>query len=258
MALGRVTAWPALAVGPFRRILVPLSGASAIATVECAVRVAIRDRACLTLLHVIEPPYYVGGFDLLFAAPGESEGAAEALLVHAAAQVPEGIPVKQLIRMGPVTDEILYRAATAEHDLVVFGSSSRRLGLGSPSVVREVRRRNRSIPRLSSLELGQRIAGHIRAALEVEDVRAVTAQLETAGATVLAPHAHSWNSLNRAAGGAGWTPTDTLHRPRSAEHQLLAAFERADARRHFAGTAEVNDDEHTSLPTAAAEADRFA
>jgi lactoylglutathione lyase len=41
--------------------------------------------------------------------------------------------------------------------------------------------------RVDELEVGRRVAGRIRLALEVDDSQAVTARLEAAGATVLAP-----------------------------------------------------------------------
>lgn len=41
--------------------------------------------------------------------------------------------------------------------------------------------------RVDELEVGRRVAGHIRLALEVDDSPSVTNRLEAAGATVLAP-----------------------------------------------------------------------
>ena len=50
---------------------------------------------------------------------------------------------------------------------------------------------------IDEVEVGRRVAGHIRVALEVGDSRAVTRSLADAGATVIAePTRTPWNSLN--------------------------------------------------------------
>jgi lactoylglutathione lyase len=50
---------------------------------------------------------------------------------------------------------------------------------------------------IDDVEVGRRVAGHIRVALEVGDSRAVTRTLAEAGATVIAePTRTPWNSLN--------------------------------------------------------------
>ena len=50
---------------------------------------------------------------------------------------------------------------------------------------------------IDQVEVGRRVAGHIRVAFEVDDSRSVTAALEAAGATVIAePTLTPWNSLN--------------------------------------------------------------
>ena len=50
---------------------------------------------------------------------------------------------------------------------------------------------------IDEVEVGRRVAGHIRVALEVGDSRAVTKTLADAGATVIAePTRTPWNSLN--------------------------------------------------------------
>lgn len=58
---------------------------------------------------------------------------------------------------------------------------------------------------IDSVEVGQRVAGHIRVAFEVDDSAAVTRELEAAGAEVIAePTRTPWNSLNaRLAAPAG-------------------------------------------------------
>jgi lactoylglutathione lyase len=50
---------------------------------------------------------------------------------------------------------------------------------------------------VDEVEVGRRVAGHIRVALEVPDVPATTDEVEAAGATVLAPPTRTpWESLN--------------------------------------------------------------
>jgi lactoylglutathione lyase len=58
---------------------------------------------------------------------------------------------------------------------------------------------------IDRVEVGRRVAGHIRVALEVVDSRATTKTLAEAGATVIAePTLTPWNSLNaRLEGPAG-------------------------------------------------------
>jgi|SRR5215207_2251163 len=58
---------------------------------------------------------------------------------------------------------------------------------------------------IDDVEVGRRVAGHIRVAFKVDDSPAVTASLAEAGATVVAePTRTPWNSLNaRLEGPAG-------------------------------------------------------
>lgn len=58
---------------------------------------------------------------------------------------------------------------------------------------------------IDEVEVGRRVAGHVRVAFEVDDSTATTRRLEAAGATVLAePTRTPWNSLNaRLEGPAG-------------------------------------------------------
>ncbi|HEY3543772.1 MAG TPA: VOC family protein [Gaiellaceae bacterium] len=58
---------------------------------------------------------------------------------------------------------------------------------------------------IDRVEVGRRVAGHIRVAFEVDDSEAVTRQLERAGAEVIAePTRTPWSSLNaRLAAPAG-------------------------------------------------------
>ena len=58
---------------------------------------------------------------------------------------------------------------------------------------------------IDEVEVGRRVAGHVRVAFEVDDSAAVTAALEAVGATVLAPPTVTpWGTLNaRLDGPAG-------------------------------------------------------
>jgi predicted enzyme related to lactoylglutathione lyase len=58
---------------------------------------------------------------------------------------------------------------------------------------------------IDRVEVGRRVAGHLRVAFQVDDSAAMTRTLETAGATVLAePTRTPWDSLNaRLTGPAG-------------------------------------------------------
>ncbi|GAA0209513.1 VOC family protein [Saccharothrix mutabilis subsp. mutabilis] len=50
---------------------------------------------------------------------------------------------------------------------------------------------------IDRVEVGRRVAGHVRVAFEVDDSAATTRELERAGATVVAePTRTPWNSLN--------------------------------------------------------------
>ncbi len=50
---------------------------------------------------------------------------------------------------------------------------------------------------IDQVEVGSRVAGHVRVAFEVEDTARVTATLASAGAAIVAPPTRTpWNSLN--------------------------------------------------------------
>jgi len=50
---------------------------------------------------------------------------------------------------------------------------------------------------VDEVEVGRRVAGHVRLAFEVDDAAALTRELEAAGAQVVAPPARTpWESLN--------------------------------------------------------------
>ncbi len=72
---------------------------------------------------------------------------------------------------------------------------------------------------IDEVEVGRRVAGHVRVAFEVDDSRAATAALAGAGATVIAqPTRTPWDSLNARleAPGAYSSPCSrSLRRPRA-------------------------------------------
>ena len=72
---------------------------------------------------------------------------------------------------------------------------------------------------VDEVEVGRRVAGHIRLAFEVDDSAEVAAQLEGAGAEVVAPPTRTpWNSLNaRLEGPAGLQLTLFQELPRPVE-----------------------------------------
>ena len=66
---------------------------------------------------------------------------------------------------------------------------------------------------IDEVEVGRRVAGHIRVAFEVDDSRATTAALAAAGATVIAePTRHAVEFAQRAARGARRAAADAVHR----------------------------------------------
>jgi predicted enzyme related to lactoylglutathione lyase len=68
---------------------------------------------------------------------------------------------------------------------------------------------------IDEVEVGRRVAGHIRLAFEVDDTVSATARLAVAGATVVAPPVRTpWQSLNsRLEGPAGLQLTLFSERP---------------------------------------------
>ena len=90
-----------------------------------------------------------------------------------------------------------YRDVLGLPELADFSSSDgnvRLLDAGRATIEVIDRRQAEFIDRV---EVGERVAGHIRVALEVDDAAAGTAGLAAAGATVLAePVRTPWNSLN--------------------------------------------------------------
>lgn len=71
--------------------------------------------------------------------------------------------------------------------LTIFGAGVATLELAEPAYAAYI----------DEVEVGRRVAGHIRVAFEVADTAAVTARLADAGAEVIAPPTRTpWDSLN--------------------------------------------------------------
>ncbi len=64
---------------------------------------------------------------------------------------------------------------------------------------------------IDEVEVGRRVAGHIRVAFEVDDSAATSDVLLAAGATLIAaPTETPWRSLNARLAGPGWTAADLV------------------------------------------------
>ena len=75
---------------------------------------------------------------------------------------------------------------------------------------------------IDEVEVGRRVAGHIRVAFEVDDSRATASKLAAAGATVIAePTRHALELAQRTARGAGGPAAHALHRARHGRAGLM-------------------------------------
>ena len=83
---------------------------------------------------------------------------------------------------------------------------------------------------IDEVEVGQRVAGHIRVAFEVGDSRATASKLAAAGATVIAePTVTPWNSLNARLEAPGGPAAHALHRARHGRAGLMRGQARTRA-----------------------------
>ena len=120
----------------------------------------------------------------------------------------DGVLEMRLVVTTPEYDEAItfYRDALAMPELGVFGSPDggrvtildagrATLEIGDPTNAAYV----------DEVEVGRRVAGHVRVAFGVHDARAATDRSLTAGATLIAPPVETpWRSLNaRLEGPAG-------------------------------------------------------
>lgn len=125
----------------FRSILVAVDGSPAATTaLTQAIDLARAEGARLTLICVASLPRWQLATAPYAPLPGddELERQARETLERAEALVPEDVPVSTAVRRGSISEEILKRVETGEHDLVVMGS--RGLGRAGSLVLGSVSR----------------------------------------------------------------------------------------------------------------------
>ena len=72
---------------------------------------------------------------------------------------------------------------------------------------------------VDAIEVGRRVAGHVRIAFEVGDTAATAAKLAAAGATIIAePSATPWRSLELTAASPGWAAASPCSPPSTHYH----------------------------------------
>jgi nucleotide-binding universal stress UspA family protein len=106
------------------RILVAFDNSShAWRALEQAVALAERRDAELTLMTVVQEPRVVPSpYVVPLVDVDELTRDAEAELEKAAVSVPDGIPVKTVVRKGDSADEIIRRAEADADDVIVIGT----------------------------------------------------------------------------------------------------------------------------------------
>jgi len=111
----------------FHSILVALDGSEqSERALEEAIDLARTQGARLTLIAVgVRPAILPAQVISPVPTDADLEAAAQAVLDDAAATIPEGIQFSTCARTGRAADEIIDRAETDEHDLVVMGSRGR-------------------------------------------------------------------------------------------------------------------------------------
>lgn len=81
---------------------------------------------------------------------------------------------------------------------------------------------------IDEVEVGRRVAGHLRVAFQVDDSRATTRRLEAAGATVIAePTVTPWKSLNARLEAPAGLQLTLVHRARTRLSRSAARATRA-------------------------------
>jgi catechol 2,3-dioxygenase-like lactoylglutathione lyase family enzyme len=113
----------------------------------------------------------------------------------------------RLVVTAPDYDEALrfYRDVLGLHERAAFASEGGRVTILEAGRATLELTNQAHAELIDEVEVGRRVAGHIRVAFEVGDARAVTDALRAGGATVVAePTRTPWNSLNaRLQGPAG-------------------------------------------------------
>lgn len=132
-------------------------------------------------------------------------------------------PVRQLrlVVTAPDYDEALrfYRDVLGLPERAAFVSEGGRVTILSAGVATLELADPEHAAYIDRVEVGRRVAGHLRVAFEVDDAEVVTGALAAAGAEVIAPPTGTpWNSLNsRLAAPAGLQVTVFEELPRVGE-----------------------------------------
>jgi nucleotide-binding universal stress UspA family protein len=110
----------------FHNILVAVDGSAHSArAVQEAVDLARTMDGRLTLISVGTHPVVYPSPYLTIVPDADLEQAAQAVADDATAEVPDGVSVATLVRLGRPADEIVNRAREGHHDLIVMGARGR-------------------------------------------------------------------------------------------------------------------------------------
>jgi nucleotide-binding universal stress UspA family protein len=114
---------PDRANGSYRILVAFDNSSNAWRALEQAVSLAEQRDAELTLMTVVQEPRVVPSpYVVPLVGTDELVTEAEAELEKAAVSVPEGIPVKTVVRQGDSADEIIRRAEADADDVIVIGT----------------------------------------------------------------------------------------------------------------------------------------
>jgi nucleotide-binding universal stress UspA family protein len=110
----------------FHNILVAVDGSAHSArAVQEGVDLARTMDGRLTLISVGTHPVVYPSPYLTVVPDADLEKAAQAVADDATAEVPDGVSVATLVRLGRPADEIVKRAREGQHDLIVMGARGR-------------------------------------------------------------------------------------------------------------------------------------
>jgi nucleotide-binding universal stress UspA family protein len=110
----------------FHNILVAVDGSAHSArAVQEAVDLARTMDGRLTLISVGTHPVVYPSPYLTVVPDADLERAAQAVADDATEEVPDGVSVATLVRLGRPADEIVKRAREGQHDLIVMGARGR-------------------------------------------------------------------------------------------------------------------------------------
>jgi nucleotide-binding universal stress UspA family protein len=109
--------------GSYRILVAFDNSAHAWRALEQAVELAKQRDAELTLMTVVQEPRVVASpYVVPLVDTDQLASEAEAELEKAAVSVPDGIPVKTVVRKGDSADEIIRRAEADADDVIVIGT----------------------------------------------------------------------------------------------------------------------------------------